>query len=704
LLGDSGSSRGPVAELVVAQLMARTNDARFLLMSAIIQNPDELAEWLGECTDGQAGAVTIKWRPTRTLRAVLGVDFESLQKTAPAAEKKLSELPDHRKNLKFTATSALAAGLQGAWQTTNEPDYTVVNIDCDAALSVSRKKGQNEDDWRYIFNADSWVNATAISLSRKLAEQGIQTLVFTPASKHYPFSNGSKVNLNTQILDAATDSPEIYAICRVLAEYELGCSSQVFELIETGISVHTALMLETEKIASEAMFKKRCAPIMFATGTLAQGLNLPAIAVVIAGSRIGDPRGQDPEVVKRRRFSQLLNAAGRAGRAGFANQGIVIAIPDNPLAFQNFDSVLNARNQVDYFQSGDASVRVESGLTGFMDAVCENALATDKASELELEVISLLAGGDENQLQARPVLQRTFAAHLRRKTGASEVTEENAAALEAIRVAFNERNSAPEWLTVAAQRAGLDFFLTLAIARSWGKVRPSIDFDANSWSVRDWLDEFYRLVVHISPGLFSRHLTESRLSRLAPGFKELTKKGRDIFWERSLDWTPPDEWTNAWQSSCGTLEMWMEGNSIAEIAARITGKELDSIKTSRNAGGNDLPKALSLTGDSYSALSLIAGGFLSVAEQLFQGKVPIALAVLPMCIKYGCNSPGTLGWFRFGVRLRRPAHLLSQKWPVPIFDSDEQIKDWVREQRRTWLLGQPDVDPVMVATRSFITH
>ncbi|MFT5327338.1 MAG: hypothetical protein ACI8P0_005227 [Planctomycetaceae bacterium] len=45
LIGDS-SSRGPVAELVLSQLMLRAPDCRFLLMSAIIQNPQDLAGWL----------------------------------------------------------------------------------------------------------------------------------------------------------------------------------------------------------------------------------------------------------------------------------------------------------------------------------------------------------------------------------------------------------------------------------------------------------------------------------------------------------------------------------------------------------------------------------------------------------------------------------------------------------------------------------
>ena len=135
-------------------------------------------------------------------------------------------------------------------------------------------------------------------------------------------------------------TPSLVQICATLAEYELGCKSRVFELLAKGVAVHTSLMLETEKIGSETMFRSRSAPVMFATGTLAQGLNLPAIAVIIAGSRIGDPRGDDPLHIQRRKFSQLLNAAGRAGRAGFANQGLVVAIPDTPVTFGKFGDVL----------------------------------------------------------------------------------------------------------------------------------------------------------------------------------------------------------------------------------------------------------------------------------------------------------------------------------------------------------------------------
>ena len=364
-------------------------------------------------------------------------------------------------------------------------------------------------------------------------QQGIQTLVFTPANRHYPFSNGRRVTLSGEVLASRSRAPSLVQACETLAEYELGCQSEVFELLARGVAVHTSLMLETEKIGSETMFRKQSAPIMFATGTLAQGLNLPAIAVIIAGSRIGDPRGEDQQLVQRRRFSQLLNAAGRAGRAGFANQGLVVAIPDQPVCFQHFEDVLKVRRQVDYLQQSDDSVVVESGLDKFLDSVCENTLRSGEASDLELQVVSLLAGGDENQLDPQPLLNRTFAAWLRRKAGQADINESNTRHLMDMGKQFIEEAGAPPWLTVAAQRAGLDFFLTLAITQAWGKVRPQLDSGFVNWTVFDWTDEFLRVVVHIPPALLAKYLTPKTLKGVSSEFAALEEDDADLFARRA---------------------------------------------------------------------------------------------------------------------------------------------------------------------------
>jgi len=67
-------ARAIVAELVVSEVLYRSPGVRVLLMSALLANPDELASWLTEATNLDTAVIREPWRPTRTLRAVAGID------------------------------------------------------------------------------------------------------------------------------------------------------------------------------------------------------------------------------------------------------------------------------------------------------------------------------------------------------------------------------------------------------------------------------------------------------------------------------------------------------------------------------------------------------------------------------------------------------------------------------------------------------
>lgn len=701
LLGDTGSTRGPVAELVLAQLMLRAQQASFLLMSAIVANPNDLAEWLGDATGVESVPVSIKWRPTRTLRGVLGVDKSEIPESAANAIQKLKGANERIRRRRFSSGCAVAVNLQGAWQSEDQADYAIAPIDCDASLVVRRKKVG--DDWKFEWTGDSWVNNCAISLGQLLVRGGVQTIVFTPSNRHYPFSNGRKVAFARDLIEGMPEAPPFIDVCRRLAEFELGVDSEVFALFERGVATHTSLMLETEKIASELMFRSGCTPLMFATGTLAQGLNLPAIAVVIAGSRIGDTRGQDKGEVMRRKFSQLLNAAGRAGRAGFANQGVVIAIPDKPVAFAGIETFSAARDQVDYLQQSDDAVPVGSGLAGFVDAVANQTLSSDAATDLELLTLSLLVGGDDNQLEPGDVVRRSYAAFIRRTSGLPDVSPESVDRMRELGTTFIRETQAPPWLTVAAQRAGLDFFLTLAIANAWGKIRPVLPEDIGTWEVTTWRDELMRVVSRVAPGFLLSQLPLGYLKYVSGEFKSLEKSPPDYVQERSLVWEPPSEWSGAWETVNRPLDLWMRGESLADIA-RVVGSESEAEIPSDRVAGRPIPSAIAMAHSTWSGLSLIAGGLLAIAEAILDGKVPRGLASLPMCIKYGLDSPERLAWFRFGVRLRRPSRLLAQSFPPPRLESDEELRDWVRERKQTWLRSETDESSLMAAIRQFVSR
>ncbi len=697
LLGEGNSGRGVTAELVLTQLMLKAPGCRFLLMSAIVQNPEDLAAWLESSTSLDSAAIQVPWRPTRTLRTALGVDTETCQKGYDTAKAKLEKLPAHRKNQKFTSLFAMACGLQGAWQTDEKADYGIVKIPCDAELCVSRKKVGNK--WDFRVSPEKWVNGSSVGVAEYLAENEIQTLVFCPASKHYPFSNASNTKLSDECFDSLDPDPDIIDICRVLAEHEFGIESEVFTLIGQGLSVHTSHMIETEKIASETAFRNRSTRIMYATGTLAQGLNLPATAVVIGGTRIGDPRGEDREVVEQRKLSQLLNAAGRAGRAGFANQGLVIAIPDEPLLLDSYDEIDNLKNQLKYFQQSDNAVPVNSGLESFLDQVTKGVLSTEAASVVELQTIAALSGGDEGQPLPIDVLRNSYAAYQRHARGEEEVNEDAASHLEELRDAFVNQDHVPTWVPIAAQRSGLDFFLTVALVNAWQRVRETVSPDVLEWSVFDWTEELLKVLSYVPPGVLLRSISSNAIKRGVPQLDELIDDDFRFITQR--DWIIDEQWSAGWTEMMGVLRPWMTGVPLISLASIITGRPEDEIITKRTAGSQPIPKVIALINDLFSSLSILGGGLVAVAEQLFdefaeQGNasfeagVPLALSCMPMSIKYGCDSPGALAWFRFGVRLRRPSRLLYEAFPPPELEDDELLRKWVRQQRGEWLAGEAD--------------
>jgi hypothetical protein len=69
--------RGMVADVLLAQLSTMAPNTKFVLMSAMVSNPEQLASWLTNISGGKAIPITIKWRPSRAMRGLLVVDNPS---------------------------------------------------------------------------------------------------------------------------------------------------------------------------------------------------------------------------------------------------------------------------------------------------------------------------------------------------------------------------------------------------------------------------------------------------------------------------------------------------------------------------------------------------------------------------------------------------------------------------------------------------
>jgi hypothetical protein len=95
-MGESGG-RGAIAELVVSHLISVAPECRFLLMSALVSNAGEVANWLTEATGRPAAPISSPWRPTRTLRAIVGFDRPSSTAASDEAKHELAAARDWRR-------------------------------------------------------------------------------------------------------------------------------------------------------------------------------------------------------------------------------------------------------------------------------------------------------------------------------------------------------------------------------------------------------------------------------------------------------------------------------------------------------------------------------------------------------------------------------------------------------------------------------
>lgn len=439
ILGER-KGRGAIAELVIAEILHRSADVRLLFLSALMANARELAEWLQDASHVPAVVIDEPWRPTRTLRAIAGFDRSRAFQAANDTWTRLSQLEPRRKTEKFTAPISLLAGLQGAWRSTEADDYVLITTDVEVQLKVLREPRE--------ISSDGYVNLASAALVQELGEQGERVLAFLPSSKHYSFLVASRMEgFSTRPYDLG---PTVEAFLE-LAEAELGVESQLRTTLGKRIAVHTAALLREEQRASEIAFDTESALAMFATGTMAQGLNLPATAVVIGGTDIGYDNEATAEEKAEKARSQLLNAIGRAGRAHVAPRSMAIVVPNKAVYLTSADQALNVVRHAEFLREEDASTTITSSLENLITAVLTGDLDMDAMTAAEQTAATYLSFAD-GQVDTRGVLGKSWAVHQAQAIMYVDVIADRVGHLGQDYVADA---GAPQWLSLAANRSGM---------------------------------------------------------------------------------------------------------------------------------------------------------------------------------------------------------------------------------------------------------
>ncbi|KAF5178468.1 Dexh-box atp-dependent rna helicase dexh14 [Thalictrum thalictroides] len=102
---------------------------------------------------------------------------------------------------------------------------------------------------------------------------------------------------------------------------------EVVEYFESGIGIHHAGMLRTDRSLTERLFADGLLKVLICTATLAWGVNLPAHTVVIKGTQLYDPKAGGWKDLG---MLDVMQIFGRAGRPQFdkSGEGIIITTHD----------------------------------------------------------------------------------------------------------------------------------------------------------------------------------------------------------------------------------------------------------------------------------------------------------------------------------------------------------------------------------------
>jgi hypothetical protein len=700
-------TRGVVADVLMAQLFSAAPAMRCLLMSAMVSNADELAAWLASVRKAETSSANIKWRPSRAAR---GFVFADLPARDRAKRRAAMELAQARKAMTTSAELPLGllAGLSGPWTQDGEDDYRACGLPISARFESKRnRKGEFDQG-----DVPSWKNQTGRAVAELFASRGLPAINFVLTSRHHAFASAEQVTMPMPNALGSTAFPSVIDAQLVIADAELGVPTLLRDLLSKGVAVHTSAMLRVEQAAAESMFASGQAKLMVATGTLAQGLNLPAIAVVVSGSKLpyADPRELDAASGIRRADELILNGFGRAGRPGFANQGIVVLVSDHPFygpVQPNLDgsSVLNV---YPILAKPDSSITITSPVGNFLDNLLADENEQD-ATKIEVSLTSLLANVDGDDENAGTILRRTFGGYQKRVMFTDAQAAVARARVGNLKTKFLEAPSVPTWMPVAAMRAGVDFFRA---QRMWQALKasglPSHE-ERTSWTVQAWFDKFIDVLSWMPPTRISEYLDPKPKPRQPSPRTELARLASTIADLDAVPWSRPEGWDKHWQHLGKSAWAYMSGKSYAEIGAILFGGTASSYTSQRRNPSAGLPPVFKFVGDIMgNAMTLDAGCFLAIHQSWLESQAPETplpdeLQALPLCVRHGCDTLNTLAWFRFGFRERVCAHALAAKYPIPdMVSSDVERRLAVRRLRNAWLEEDDSSSALLKAARTII--
>jgi len=611
-------------------LIRRSTEADVVLISAMVKNGAQLARWLKETTGRPASVLDLHWKPTRQVRGVVVYEGEEVDRLKQTIERRKQVRPGKKpRAADRRGVSAQPVGLfchSQVWAT----ESTFAKFPMLATpvpLSVN-------DYWGLTSNR----NEVGGMLLGAMATARMRPIVF---SQQISWTTNI-ADVGAKVLEAAgipetTFTNEESALFDAAA-IELGGPEHV-EVPRNGrVGVHHGLLIGPERLAIESAFRRPDGlHALVATPTVAQGINLPAEAVIIAGDDRWagdlDEGGMEPLAVH-----ELLNAAGRAGRAGHYAHGIVIDLPGKVLQVRHSNDtyeVTGLDHIMSLFGLPDQCLDIVDPVTQILDRIQQAGLDAEVSEYFTRRT----AGMDEQTLVS--VLGTALGNVSMGR--AEEHLAGQVALLKKAAIELDEAEQGEQTLDLEPWRELASQVGVPAVAVATAALRVPPPATVSSWQFRSFLEFVLQQVLE---QLFSVvDPSSSGLARIIPRSRARRRDG-------SYEYTETHEqWQARWQAAAGSvLPLWISGTPIANIGA--------ALHTARGATGRVNALHLGRRFGIHSVAAIAHGvSVVSRVVELTRKEdmrtiLQVQAPLVPGCVREGFDDPDKLLLF---WHLRRDA-------------------------------------------------
>ena len=639
------SRRAVDAMMCILNLSIFAPSADLLFLSAMMKNSEEVSLWIRDLTGRPCLSLDLLWKPTRQVRGCVvysGVKIQELNERL-RTDRQIHVTKDAPQSTKreMLAEPYAFFCLNQTWNTTKRDDYSLQKLlDEKVKLSVGSylQKGAPNSTARW------YLTPNGVQVSQKLAEEiskkGLKTIVFIQT---IPWVISANNSVCANLVGAGCVLSKAERANYDAAKDELGdadhlyiCVDEDANTLKSSSACHHGHLLSFERELHESLFKRKDGiNVLIATSTLSQGMNLPGDVVIIGGDSRFD---HDAKQMSQLEAHELLNAAGRAGRAGERSHGFVIVVPSKIVDFDNEKSEINKywTDLRGIFSQSDQCLDIEDPLKPLLDRIHETSSADDPMTEYLVGRLPSSTNEDDGTLdRTREVVTRSFAAFMRRRDDDAEWIQNRIDAVHRVRLQMDSHDQSNAWQDRLSASVGFkpSFIRELAEALAGGWSNDASVIDWKTWYVgwlaarNDKLPELIRSeTLDRFLGTFYKNLENDQAA-----------KGEMI---------------------CATvlslLDLWMSGEVLREIE-RVVGTKPTLPKTCEKARefvSGVVPELSYL----FGVPSLVAQAMID--DGCIKGEVPVSLALLSSCVKEGldCAEKAVLRTSMKGIVNRRSVH------------------------------------------------